>query len=115
MPVYEYLCTTCGDFAVLRPMAQAGLPHACPDCGADAPRVLLSAPAFAGTPSAERIARETNERSAHAPKESSRIDPKKHGAGCGCCKDPGIGKSATARAPDGSKAFPAKRPWMISH
>ncbi len=113
MPVYEYLCDTCGDFAVLRPMAQSGLNHDCPDCGEAAPRALLSAPAFAGMPRADRIARETNERSAHAPKESSKVDPKGHGAGCGCCGP--TGKAATRTADNGAKSFPSKRPWMISH
>jgi putative FmdB family regulatory protein len=113
MPVYEYLCNTCGDFAVLRPMAQAAFHHACPDCGAEAPRALLSAPAIAGLPQAQRRAREINERSAHAPKESSKTDPKSHGAGCGCCK--AVGKSSTRTAPNGAKAFPSRRPWMIGH
>ncbi len=113
MPVYEYLCDTCGGFDVLRPMAQAALDHACPDCGTEAPRALLTAPAFAGMPRAERIARDTNERSAHAPKESSKIDPKAHGAGCSCCGS--IGKTATRTAANGVKAFPSSRPGMIIH
>ena len=113
MPVYEYLCNTCGGFAAMRPMAQAALGHACPDCGVEAPRAMLSAPAFAGRDRAGRIARDINERSAHAPKESGKTEPHKHSAGCGCGS--GIGKTVTVKAPDGSKAFPSKRPWMISH
>jgi hypothetical protein len=49
-----------------------------------------------------------NERSADSPKRSSG-----HGPGCGCCG--GKTSSGTLRRPDGSKSFPAKRPWMISH
>jgi hypothetical protein len=37
---------------------------------------------------------------------------KRHGAGCSCCS---TGKSNAVKAPDGSKMFPTKRPWMISH
>jgi hypothetical protein len=34
-------------------------------------------------------------------------------AGCGCCS---TGKrGATVTGASGNKAFPAKRPWMISH
>jgi len=36
-----------------------------------------------------------------------------HPAGCGCCA--GAKRGATVTAQDGSKAFPSKRPWMISH
>jgi putative FmdB family regulatory protein len=108
MPTYEYACGDCGEFTALRPMAQRHEPQPCPECGAPAPRVLATAPAFAGLPAAARQAHALNERSAHEPKQSSR-----HGAGCSCCS--GAGKSSAVRSPDGKKAFPGKRPWMISH
>ncbi len=38
----------------------------------------------------------------------------RHPSGCGCCSGGGI-RSATVRAASGAKAFPTKRPWMISH
>jgi putative FmdB family regulatory protein len=44
MPTYEYMCKKCGPFTRLRPMAECELPSACPECGARAPRVLLTAP-----------------------------------------------------------------------
>src|SRR5580704_5072601 len=44
MPTYEYMCKKCGPFTQLRPMAECELPSACPECGARAPRVLLTAP-----------------------------------------------------------------------
>jgi len=44
MPVYEYLCDSCGPFTDMRPMAECELPQDCPDCGAVAPRVILPAP-----------------------------------------------------------------------
>ena len=108
MPAYEYDCAQCGDFTAIRPMSASGDPQACPECGEPAPRAILTAPAFAGMPSARRIAHATNERAANEPKQSS-----KHGAGCGCCS--GGRKTAAAAAADGVKSFPSKRPWMISH
>lgn len=111
MPVYEYLCEGCGtDFSALRPMAQSSLPHACPRCGGEAQRALLSPPAYAGMSAADRQAHAVNERARHEPKSSSTLGHA-HGPGCGCGKP---GKS-TVVAPDGKKSFPAKRPWMISH
>ncbi|MCW5624683.1 MAG: zinc ribbon domain-containing protein [Burkholderiales bacterium] len=113
MPVYEYLCDTCGGFDALRPMARASEPHACPDCGEDAPRAMLSAPAFSGMSSATRTAHAINERSAHAPKESGKLEPThRHGPGCGCGS---ASAKATRTHADGAKSFPSKRPWMISH
>jgi len=37
----------------------------------------------------------------------------KHPAGCGCCST--ARRSATLVGANGNKAFPTKRPWMISH
>lgn len=113
MPVYEYLCGDCGtDFAALRPMAESGLPHACPECGADAPRALLSAPAYAGMPADQRRAHAVNERARHEPKSSKQLGHV-HGPGCGC--GGGGLRTKTVTGTDGSKTFPSKRPWMISH
>jgi putative FmdB family regulatory protein len=44
MPTYEYMCKKCGPFTEMRPMAECDLPSDCPECGASAPRVLLTAP-----------------------------------------------------------------------
>src|ERR1700684_313453 len=44
MPTYEYMCKKGGPFTQMRPMAECELPSACPECGARAPRVLLTAP-----------------------------------------------------------------------
>lgn len=44
MPTYEYMCKKCGPFTELRAMAECDLPSACPECGARAPRVILTAP-----------------------------------------------------------------------
>lgn len=111
MPYYDYLCDDCGPFTGFARMDDYNKPQACPHCAAEAPRVLLSVPAFANMDGARRTAFATNERASHEPKST-----KKHGAGCSCCS--GSSKkmpSRTLHRPDGSKSFPAARPWMISH
>jgi len=116
VPIYEYQCQDCGnEFTALRPMAQSHAASDCPDCGQSSPRVLITAPALACLPGEARRAYEVNERSAHAPR-SSRTEggSSKHPAGCGCCS-PSVGRSKTVVSADGKKAFPHKRPWMISH
>ena len=80
MPVYDYLCAACGPFSATRPMSAYAAPALC-KCGTDAPRALLTAPAFAGMASATRHAYATNEQSANAPTQSRR-----HPASCGCCR-----------------------------
>ena len=108
MPIYEYECKDCGGFSVQRKMAERNNSQSCPHCEQEASRVMLTAPAFAGMPALSRVAHATNERAAHEPKSS-----KQHGKGCGCCSG-----AKSKKAPDGSslpKAFPNKRPWMISH
>jgi len=111
MPVYEYACARCGPFAALRPMAEYADPQPCPECGSEAPRVLLTAPTLLTMDPRKRTAIATNERSANEPKSSKSLG---HGPNCGCC---GSGKKSrlTLRGKDGSKSFPTSRPWMISH
>jgi len=110
MPLYDYLCADCGPFEALAPMECYAKPCACPGCGAAAPRALLTAPRLAVMDEARRQAFETNERSRHAPKHST-SEARSHGAGCSCCSGP----KQKSKAANGAKAFPSKRPWMISH
>jgi putative FmdB family regulatory protein len=113
MPLYEYMCADCGPFEALAPMERYAEPCTCPDCGGAAPRALLTAPRMATMDSARRNAFETNERSRHAPRHSTAEGRAHgHGPGCSCCSGP---KAKTATAANGAKAFPSKRPWMISH
>lgn len=112
MPVYEYLCSDCGPFTAMRPMGECDLANDCPDCGAVAPRVIMTAPRLSTLSTARRIASATNERSAHAPRTLSEMKAA-HGSGCGCCA--GKLSPSLKRAKDGSKSFPTKRPWMLSH
>jgi hypothetical protein len=86
-------------------MAEYREPHPCPDCGNAAPRVLLTPPGFAAMDAALRLARATNERSAHLPRESSRVGG--HGAGRSSSAAP----STSSRVP----SLQGRRPWMIGH
>jgi putative FmdB family regulatory protein len=108
MPLYDYACERCGCFTALRPMAAYREPCTCPTCGVEAPRILVTAPAFLGMDAATRQVHAVNERSVHEPRRS-----KEHGPGCGCCR--GGTRSGAAVSPNGAKSFPGRRPWMISH
>lgn len=112
MPLYEYQCDDCGVFEELTPLSHYADPCDCPDCGTPALRATLSMPLVSAQ---TKHAHETNERAADRPKLSSQ-----HGPGCGCCggsskKMPNKTMRKTLHRPDGSKSFPSKRPWMISH
>ncbi|MBD9527028.1 FmdB family zinc ribbon protein [Paracoccus sp. PAR01] len=109
MPTYDYICIDCGSFQAHAAMADFEKPHSCPWCSAPARRAMLSAPLLANMDAGRRHAHVTNERSADSPRRS-------HGAGCSCCSGAAKKKpTGTLHRPDGSKSFPAKRPWMISH
>ncbi|WP_336489383.1 FmdB family zinc ribbon protein [Methylobacterium nigriterrae] len=81
MPIYDYECEGCGPFTAMRPMAQFRDPCACPECGAEAPRTFLSAPAIAAGNPGSRVAYAATEPSATYPRRASAAHP----AGCGCC------------------------------
>ena len=114
MPTYQYQCDNCGVFDLLRPMAERDAHCSCPACSGDAYRIIVSAPALSAMSAAARTAYATNERASHAPMTSGDYRPyKQHLSGCGCCS--AGGSKVTAHAVDGSKGFPTRRPWMISH
>ena len=113
MPAYDYECAGCGGFDAYRTMAARNEPAPCPACGAASPRVFASAPRLALMDSVARNAMATNERARHEPKRSGDYARLKHPAGCGCCSTGS--RKATVTAANGAKAFPSKRPWMISH
>jgi putative FmdB family regulatory protein len=108
MPVYEYLCSDCGPFIAIRPMAEFEHPQPCEQCGEPAPRALLTAPAMSGLNAGRREAGAVNERSANAPKRA-----KRHPPSCGCCS--GGGRRKLNAETVSAKGFPAQRPWMIGH
>ncbi|MPT26133.1 MAG: zinc ribbon domain-containing protein [Achromobacter sp.] len=110
MPMYDYACADCGEFAALRPLAQWRDPAGCPQCGAMSGRIIGGAPAISALSSAVNRARAANERSANEPR-SSRAG---HGMNCGCCSG-GRAAGKTRTTSDGAKSFAGARPWMISH
>jgi putative FmdB family regulatory protein len=117
MPAYDYLCNRCGPFTLTRPMSEYDLGADCPSCARASPRVIMTAPQLSTLAPGLRRASAINERSAHAPRSSSRSD-RAHGSGCSCCSAK-ASKSATRRVdgakPSPTKSFPTRRPWMISH
>ena len=114
MPTYDSACPACGGFDAFRPLGARNEPAACPDCGTASPRVFASAPRLALLEGSTRSAIERNERARHEPKGSRDYARLRHPAGCGCCSSE-VRRSSTVTAPNGAKAFPSKRPWMISH
>jgi putative FmdB family regulatory protein len=114
MPTYDYDCTSCGGFDAFRSLSERNEPATCPDCGSASPRVFVSAPRLALLAGDTRRAMDVNDRARHEPKSSRDYQRMRHPAGCGCCSA-GAKRSTTVTAPSGAKAFPTKRPWMISH
>lgn len=110
MPTYEYWCEECGPFESLRPISDYAKPCDCPECGASAPRVLMTPPRVGSSDRSAMRAHAVNEEAADSPKRASQ-----HGPGCSCCSGGAKKPSKTLYRPDGSKSFPTKRPWMISH
>ena len=66
MPTYTYRCQRCGGFELVRPMAEAGAPAHCPDCG-EAARRVFGAPALRGLDPGVRRAKDAEAGSADAP------------------------------------------------
>jgi putative FmdB family regulatory protein len=66
VPTYGYRCGPCGDFELVRPMAEAAAETTCPACGAPARRVF-GAPALRALSPGLRNALDAGERSADAP------------------------------------------------
>jgi len=113
MPTYDYACSSCGGFDAIRGVSQRDEPAACPACGKASTRVFVAAPQLALMAAGTRTAMATNERARHEPKSSRDYARLRHPAGCGCCSTGQRG--ATLTGANGNKAFPSKRPWMISH
>jgi putative FmdB family regulatory protein len=117
MPIYDYMCSDCGNFDALRPTARRDDAAECPACGELSVRVFANGPHLARLDADTRRAMDGNVRAAHAPVSSKDYESGykrlKHPSGCGCC---GTSKrSATQTFANGNKTFVGKRPWMISH
>ncbi len=116
MPTYECDCPDCGGFDAIRSVSLRNEPCDCPDCGTASTRVFATAPRLALLSSDTRTAMDRNEKARHEPRSSNdqgSYARMKHPSGCGCCSS--AKRGATVTAPNGAKAFPSKRPWMISH
>ena len=121
MPTYDYACAACGAFDAIRSLSVRNDPAACPACGAASQRVFVNAPRLSRSSAEQRIAHDINERAQHAPRSSrdggsagGSYARMRHPAGCGCCSTVSK-RGSTVTAANGTKAFPTKRPWMISH
>ncbi len=67
MPLYEYKCPSCeNEFSELQSLDEYSPLRVCPSCNAPSPR-KLSAPQLQILSSAERYARERNEKSIYEP------------------------------------------------
>lgn len=71
MPIYDYQCSDCGPFRMMRPMAQSNAPTMCPTCGRVSTKTI-TAPFLADMAPHNRIGSQRNEKSAHAPRVMSR-------------------------------------------
>src|ERR1700755_2028055 len=67
MPIYDYQCSDCGPFRMMRPMAQSNAPTTCPTCGRVSTKTI-TAPFLADMAPHNRIGSQRNEKSAHAPR-----------------------------------------------
>ncbi|WP_455380093.1 FmdB family zinc ribbon protein [Acidihalobacter prosperus] len=106
MPLYDYSCADCGDFSDFAPISKATSPMPCPDCGMNAPRIIV-APALALMPQGLRQAHARSEKSAHEPGYASR-------RGCGCHGAHTCGTGTNKPAFKASINAPT-RPWMLGH
>jgi putative FmdB family regulatory protein len=67
VPTYDYRCSRCGGFELLRPLAKADAEASCPGCG-DAARRIFTAPALRRLDPALRRALDAGAGSAEAPR-----------------------------------------------
>jgi len=108
MPLYSYICESCGEFEDWQSMALSCEPAVCGQCGSLARRGV-AAPRLVTMASNTRIAHDRNEKAAHEPpvvrKENHKHDgdshPHRHG-GHGCSHGH-------------SHSHGHGRPWMIGH
>ena len=106
MPLYEYMCEQCGPFTELRRMSECELTAECPDCNAEAAR-MISAPRLAIMETNNRVAWERNERSAHEPRQITRSNDH-HG-------HDHKGKHNHAHHHAHQHGHGGGRPWMLGH
>lgn len=98
MPIYEFVCETCGPFEQRRSVQQASEPMVCVTCQTVARRVY-SLPNLSRTSSTEHKARLHNEQSADRPRVEQRARSED--------ATPSGRHPMTHHAP--------RRPWMVGH
>jgi putative FmdB family regulatory protein len=74
VPLYEFRCEHCGPFHEWRPVSDCRNPARCPQCRADASRVLTP-PSLVRTPGVVRHMRALEEKSAAEPDVVARPRP----------------------------------------
>ena len=100
MPLYEYLCETCGPFEQRRDISHATDAVPCPECQVDAPRVF-SIPGLYKTSSLERRVRQRAELGAEPRVEQRSSSEHTH--------------SETCHHKHPHQRHASKRPWMLGH
>lgn len=104
MPIYDYLCQSCGPFEKRRAMTESQQPSICPTCGQPAPR-MMTVVRLNLMPGNKHMAEERNERNAHEPGVLEKAGSREHVSQTD-------GKSGHVHH-DHSRSF--SRPWMIGH
>lgn len=94
MPVYEFLCPSCGTFEERRSFEASGEPVPCPECAEEARRVY-SMPATRRIPTGLSRAMDRSEKSASEPEVVSR--------------------PAGKQAAPGQHNHSHGRPWALGH
>jgi len=112
MPVYNYNCVECGEFHLLRTIAERNEPAACPDCAQEGMR-LISAPNLALMNPVTRKATFINERSRHEPRVSGGHSCNSR---CGCGSPlKKAGRIQKTKLGDLQAQKVTARPWMLGH
>ena len=108
MPLYEYLCATCGPFRAWNPMSKAERRRRCPQCRKAAPRAV-SGPHFRSGASATLYRAEAiNERSANEPRFVRKV------GGTDTHQDRG-GHRHAGHEHGAGKLHRSRHPWMVGH
>ena len=108
MPLYQYVCASCGTFQEWIRMAEADASQPCPKCHVPAPRALAS-PHIRGEAAGIRYKAEAhNELSANEPKVVRHVGNR--------CSHEKPASSVKAGHSHGHKHVKqSRRPWMVGH
>lgn len=110
MPVYQYLCRSCGPFSEMKPMAESAAPANCPSCAEASPRTL-SAPHVRGVRASVNYGLESrNEKSAHEPQVVRHFGRKN-----GHRERDGHAHNRNGLCAHHGHTNKSHRPWMVGH